>query len=40
MHSFYDLYNRNIKLTGKREQHIFYDHPEMEGQFNKFRPHF
>ena len=37
MRSFYDLYNRNIKLTGKKEHHIFYDHPEMEGQFNKLK---
>ena len=35
MHLFYDLYNRGIRLTQQRTQHIFTDHPEMGGQLEK-----
>jgi CO dehydrogenase/acetyl-CoA synthase beta subunit len=37
MQFFNDLYNRNIRLTPKREHHIFTDHPEMEGQLEKIK---
>ena len=37
MQVFYDLYNRGIRLTQKRKQHIFSDHPEMSGQIDKLR---
>ena len=35
MYVLHDLYGRNIRLTGKRQQHIFTDHPEMTGQIKK-----
>jgi hypothetical protein len=37
MQILYDLYDPKIRLTQKREQHIFSDHPEMVGQINKIK---
>lgn len=32
---FEDLFNRNIRLTDERLEHIELDHPEMSGQIDK-----
>lgn len=32
---FEDHFNRNIRLTGERLEHIELDHPEMSGQIDK-----
>jgi hypothetical protein len=35
MKLFEDLFNRNIRLTDERLEHIELDHPEMSGQIDK-----
>ena len=32
---FEDIFNRNIRLTDERLEHIEFDHPEMSGQIDK-----
>ena len=32
---FEDVFNRNIRLTDERLEHIELDHPEMSGQIDK-----
>jgi hypothetical protein len=32
-----DLYDRNIRFTGERDEHIEIDHPEMRGQYDKIQ---
>jgi hypothetical protein len=32
---FEDIFNRNIRLTDERLEHIELDHPEMSGQIDK-----
>ena len=32
---FKDIYNRRIRLTDERQEHIEIDHPEMAGQIDK-----
>ncbi len=32
---FKDVYNRRIRLTEERQEHIETDHPEMSGQIDK-----
>jgi len=34
---FEDIFNRNIRLTDERMEHIEFDHPEMYGQIDKIR---
>ncbi len=35
MKYFEDLFNRNIRLTDERLEHLEFDHPEMSGQIDK-----
>jgi hypothetical protein len=32
---FEDIFNRNVRLTDERLEHIELDHPEMSGQIDK-----
>jgi hypothetical protein len=34
---FKDIYNRQIRLTDERQEHIEADHPEMSGQIDKIQ---
>ena len=34
---FKDIYNRRIRLTDERQEHIEADHPEMYGQIDKIQ---
>lgn len=34
---FKDIYNRRIRLTDERQEHIETDHPEMSGQIGKIQ---